>query len=266
MVGRKRVEQVSRGGKESNVTRCKDGSSRAVLFPKISSQISLGLKFRGGKRRGAGRKNLSGLPAHTVRPDISIKTPLHVTMKLRKGLPSLRTKALLKIFRASVQKSRLKGLRIIHYSLQSNHLHLLVEAHDRRELASVFKSLGTSLARRINAVASSKSPDSKRSSAPEGKPSVFRGRYHLHVLKTPTEVKNALRYVLLNETKHTRRVTIVDEFSSGASFGAWARLLGAEWRRYVDILDPLAAGAAEELCVRPASWLLRVGWLRAALG
>ncbi len=219
-----------------------------------AKQISLGLKFHGGKRRGAGRKNRSNLPAHTVRPDISIKTPLHVTMKLRKGLPSLRTKALLKIFRASVLKARLKGLRIIHYSLQSNHLHFLVEAQDKRELASVFKSLGTSLARRINAAAPSRGP----------RESVFLGRYHLHVLKTPTEVKHALRYVLLNETKHSRRATTVDEFSSGSSFGAWARLLGAGWRRYVNILDPVAASAAEELCAPPTSWLLRVGWIRAA--
>lgn len=223
-----------------------------------AQQISLGLKFWGGKRRGAGRKNRSELPAHTVRPDISIKTPLHVTMKLRKGLPSLRTKALLKIFRASVLKARLKGLRIIHFSLQSNHLHLLVEARDKRELASVFKSLGTSLARRINAVAPSRG----------ARPSVFLGRYHLHVLKTPTEVKNALKYVLLNETKHTRRATTVDEFSSGSRFGLWERLVGRAWRKWVIL--PAAVGdnhvpdLSGVICFAPSSWLLKVGWQRAA--
>lgn len=229
---------------------------------KATDQISLGLKFRGGQRRGAGRKNMSGLPAHTVRPEVSIKTPLHVTMKLRNGLPSLRTKALLKIFRASVCKARLKGLRIVQYSLQSNHLHLIVEAHDKRELASVFKSLGTSLARRINAAAPSRSRIANENS--EAKVSVFRGRYHLHVLKTPTEVKHALRYVLLNETKHTRRTTTLDAYSSGARFGLWSQVLGSSWRRWVKMDDPLAAQAAEELCQTPRSWLLRVGWQRAA--
>ncbi len=174
-------------------------------------------------------------------------------MKLRKGLPSLRTKALLKIFRASVMKARLKGLRIIHYSLQSNHLHLLVEAHDKRELASVFKSLGTSLARRINAASPSKGET----------PSVFRGRYHLHVLKTPTEVKHALKYVLLNETKHTRQTTTLDAYSSGAGFGLWNKLLGQRWRRWVSMDNPLAAATGQELCQPPVSWLLRVGWQRA---
>jgi REP element-mobilizing transposase RayT len=251
------LKEVTTPGKESDVTRRKVGSSRAVASHKSSSQVSLGLKFWGGKRRGAGRKNLSGLAAHAARPDISMKTPLHVTLKLTKGLPNLRTKALLKIFRASVLKARLKGLRIIHYSLQSNHMHLLVEAHDKRELASVFKSLGTSLARRIRAAAPVR----------DSRESIFRGRYHLHVLRTPTEVKNALRYVLLNETKHTRRATIVDEFSSGSRFGLWKKLVGRNWRTWVKL--PVA-GAVEArdasgvLCLAPTSWLLKVGWQRVA--
>ena len=56
--------------------------------------------------------------------------------------------------------------------------------------------------------------------------SVFKGRYHLHVLKTPKEVRNALEYVLLNLSKHQKLIEYVDEFSSGKTFKEWQKLLG----------------------------------------
>ena len=83
-------------------------------------------------------------------------------------------------------------------------------------------------------------------------------RYHMRVLKTPREVRNAIRYVLLNAAHHrgVPRETL-DPASSGRWFGGWRRgttrreggdevpvaaaqtwLLSKGWRRY-GLLDPL---------------------------
>jgi hypothetical protein len=89
--------------------------------------------------------------------------------------------------------------------------------------------------------------------------SVLYGRYHLHVLRTPREVRNALAYVLLNSRKHwAERHGAAppirwDEGSSARCFDGWRRQLdGAPVRE-----PPEVAG--------PHTWLLAVGWRRHGL-
>jgi hypothetical protein len=77
-------------------------------------QCELGLKFRGGNRRGAGRKNRSGLRSHVARPRLNGREPVHVTLKLCEGLPSLRRKDIYRVLRDAVRRARLKGLRLVH--------------------------------------------------------------------------------------------------------------------------------------------------------
>ena len=75
--------------------------------------------------------------------------------------------------------------RLAHYSIQANHVHLIVEAKDADALGRGMNALGARLARAVNRVFSRRGP-------------VLKDRYHHVVLKTPTQVRNALRYVLLN--------------------------------------------------------------------
>jgi len=83
------------------------------------------------------------------------------------------------------------GLRVVHYSIQGNHLHLIVEIDDAAMLSRAINGLAVRLARALNHLA-------------ERKGKVFVDRYHAHVLKTPREVRNAVRYVLENFRHHLR--------------------------------------------------------------
>src|SRR5262245_51012906 len=109
-----------------------------------SCQLELAFRFRGGARKGAGRKP-AGLKAgisHARRPEFKRRHPVHVTMKVRQGLPNLRERALgalvLSAFRAAKQRL---GTRLVQYSIQSNHLHLIVEAEGRRALSRAMQGL-----------------------------------------------------------------------------------------------------------------------------
>jgi REP element-mobilizing transposase RayT len=136
--------------------------------------------------------------------------------------------------------------RLVHYSIQGNHAHLIVEADDESALGRGMKALGSRLARAVNRVF--------RRSGP-----VLADRYHLHVLRTPREVRNALAYVLLNARKHAAqagrslsRAFALDPASSGRWFQGWERPVG-------DAGPAPPAG----MPVAPArSWLLAVGWKR----
>ena len=62
----------------------------------------------------------------------------------------------------------------MHYSIQADHGHFLVEAAGREALGRGMKSLGSRLARAVNRVFQRTGP-------------VLRDRYHLHVLRSPKE-------------------------------------------------------------------------------
>jgi hypothetical protein len=85
--------------------------------------------------------------------------------------------------------------------------------------------------------------------------SVLAGRYHLRVLETPREVRNALAYVLLNVRKHWRGSdghappVKLDAASSGRWFEGWSvKAPGFEERS--DLRE----------VARARSWLMTTGW------
>jgi hypothetical protein len=127
----------------------------------------------------------------------------------------------------------------------SNHLHLIAECEGREDLSHGMQAFATRLGKAINR-------------ALERRGSVFAGRYHARALATPTEVRNALRYVLLNARHHAHEAgrslptQWLDPCSTAASFDGWTRALLLH--------EPLDLGTS------PArSWLLRVGWRRLGL-
>jgi hypothetical protein len=131
----------------------------------------------------------------------------------------------------------------VEYTIQDDHLHLIVEADDRKALGRGMMSIATRVVRAVNRVLRRAGP-------------VLRDRYHLRVLRTPLEVRRALAYVLLNARKHLGRLAPpvggFDPASSGAWFDGWRS----------GIVAPRGSTAP---FARPLSWLLRAGWRRHGL-
>lgn len=206
-------------------------------------QLALALKPHygwGGSRPGAGRKRGPRPPVpHAPRPHLSATHPAHVTLRLCPGAPSLRSPRLVQALEVSLRRARERpDFRLVHYSLQSNHAHLVVEAADAVALGRGMKSFGTRLARTMQRVFGWRGP-------------VLAERYHLRALRTPREVRNALRYVLLNARKHVGRLPGcgVDPFSSARWFDGWT--------------TPSPKKMLERSPVALArTWLLRTGWRR----
>ena len=166
-----------------------------------------------------------------------------MTLKLREGVPSLRNGRAVKALEVSFAEGcERPGFRLVHYSLQGDHVHFLVEANGRKALGRGMKSLGARLARAVN-----------RASGRTGR--VLRDRYHLHVLRSPKEVRSALRYVLLNGRKHAKKLTKqlrIDPASSGRWFDGWRH-------------RPLVPLTPRPPVARPRTWLLGKGWRRHGL-
>ena len=139
----------------------------------------------GGWRPNAGRPRLkSGRVPHLPREGLGPKYPWLVTLKVREGLASLRTVAVVREVEDAFRRMRgREGFRLTHYSIQGNHLHAIVEARDSDALGRGMKALGIRFARAVNRALRRKGP-------------VVWDRYHAKVLKTPTQVRNAVRYVL----------------------------------------------------------------------
>ncbi len=146
----------------------------------------------------------------------------------------------------------------MHYSLQGNHAHLIVEARDRDALGRGMKAIGARLARAVNRVM-----------CRSGR--VLADRYHVRLLPTPKEVRNALRYVLLNARRHTANVTAqlraaatrpvrLDPASSARWFDGWKRERLGTGRG-----ESTAPPAAHPPVARARTWLLTVGWRRHGL-
>lgn len=179
-----------------------------------------------------------------------------MTVRVRGDVPSLRTARFVHAFERSLRAlsndSERNDFRVLHYSLQGDHAHFVVEAKDRFALGRGMKAVGIRMAwivRRVFGRAGG----------------VLDGRYHHRVLKTPRQVRNAIAYTLLNARKHLAErlrkakgasdrkrealpPTPVDRASSGRWFTGWARAP----ERASD--DPPVADAR--------TWLAAVGWRR----
>lgn len=203
-------------------------------------QLELPFKQHGGRRPGAGRKpnGKRAMMSRKARAPLASRFPVHVTVRVGSWLPSLRRvaarRALVEAFRAGCERF---GFRLTHYSIQSNHLHLIAEARDRRTLSRGMQGLLIRCAKALN-----------RTWQRKGK--VFDDRYHDRILRSPRQVRNALVYVLQNAKHHGVALgKKLDVFSSARWFDGWKR----------GVVLPI-----EDDRVRPVSrthtWLLDVGW------
>jgi REP element-mobilizing transposase RayT len=168
---------------------------------------------------------------------------------MRPGVPSLRSVRFAAEFRASLRQACERGeFRVAQYSLQRDHVHLVVESAGKDALARGMKAIGARVARAV-----------QRTFGWRG--AVLDGRYHLRVLKTPREVRNVLAYVLLNARRHWQKRSgaappvRIDSASSGRWFDGWRR-------RPAEASAP-ALGPPE--VSRARTWLLKEGWRRHGL-
>jgi putative transposase len=223
------------------------------VAPASGGQLVLRFPNRwGGARRRAGRKVRGrGSTPHRARPSHDANVPVHVTLRVLSR--SLRSQFVFPTVLGAIDAANLRGrgrFQIVHFSVQSTHVHLVVEAQSRRALIEGMRGFGVSLTRRINRL-------------------IFRRgrlvaeRWHGHPLKSPRAVRRALVYVLANARKHGERVAAIDplssapyfdgflEFREGAPIGIYPKLVP----RFVRS-RPLPAAR---------SWLLARGWLRSGL-
>jgi len=204
---------------------------------------------RGGWRIGAGRPRKQGdrRNPHTRRPALAGRFPVHVTLSVDDSLPNLRSPKLRAAIEAALREARERfgDFRVVHYSIQRHHIHLIVEAHHARALSRGMQGLCIRLARAIN-------------SALGRRGRVFVDRYFERILRTPRQVRNCLVYVINNVRKHAaqRRKALqrdwTDPCSSAPYFDGWSRPL-----------QPPAGRGPPTMA--PRTWLLGVGWRRHGL-
>ena len=215
---------------------------------------------RGGWRPGAGRKPTPNARVlHRRREPIPGHCPVHVTVRLQRGLPNLRRKRFVAAFRYSLsQCAERRGFRVVHYSIQHNHLHFLIEAQGKFALACGMKSLAARVARCVNRVFSRRG-------------SVLDGRYHHRLLRTPKEVRHALSYVLLNGRHHYYErhrkappVVRLDPASSAVWFEGWKRQLAERplWKGPPSNQVPGDSKPRLREVASASTWLLTKGWRR----
>lgn len=211
---------------------------------------------RGGWRPGAGRPRGRSRVMHERRERFPARFPQHVTLRILEGIGSARRACVMRVVRRVIRAGGHRpDYRVVEFSVQSNHMHLIVEASGADSLTRGMIGLEVRLARRINRVLARRG-------------SLFADRYHARSLRTPTEVRAALRYVLFNHRHHGRsgratsaagRSTALDPCSSALWFDGWTTTFSPDeaWHR-----ELLSGGRPH---ARATVWLLTMGWRRCGL-
>ena len=168
-------------------------------------------------------------------------------MRLLRGLPSLRTREVMEVqWKCFRRGSERADFAVCEFSIQRDHLHLIVEACGREVLSRSMQDLAVRIARTLNRLWSRRG-------------ALFGDRYHDRVPGSPCEVRNALVYVLQNGHKHESHnlPTALDPFSSALWLDGWKDLAGA---------GTPPPPRTERPTPTPRSWRLTGGWKRARPG
>jgi len=213
------------------------------------------LRGRGGAGRGQGRrKRRFNYVPHTSRAFLDKRHPVHVSTGVVNGLPSLRGRTLWAVVRRAFVHGcdKKRSFRIVHFSVQGKHIHLICEALNRRQLSRGIQGFKIRVAKAIN----------KKLGGRRG--AVFSDRYHERILGTPTQCRHALAYVLNNQRHHayaegaTYPRNTIDPCSSARWFKGWSISDPKTWAN----APPGDSGEAKPVA-EPREWLLRNGgWKR----
>jgi REP element-mobilizing transposase RayT len=173
---------------------------------------------------------------HRTRPDHDHRHPVRVTMRMTDWLfDSLRDDHITHAISLSLARMRERSdFRVVHYTIQMDHLHFIVEADNRVALMRGLQGLAVSLARRINRATGR----SGRLFGPH--------RYEAEAATTPRHTRNVLAKVLFSFAQFGLDRTPIDSLSSARWFD------GLEGHPPLALTDaPVAA---------PRTWLLKTGW------
>ncbi len=215
-----------------------------------SAQLELRFRKHGGARAGAGRKarpERVGFLPHLTRERHRAYQPVHVTARAVRSAPNLRSQVVFASLRAVFARASEKGFRLLHFSVQGNHVHLIVEADDGVAFARGIQRLLSRAAMSVNALA-------RRSG------SVWRDRHHREPLTTPSQVRNAYAYVLFNDRKHALASGVLND-SSLEGFDACASTRWfVDWSPAAPAPPETLSRAGPSFLARPLTWLARKGW------
>jgi putative transposase len=203
-------------------------------------------------KRGRPKQAGAGTP-HQRRPSLSPHHPVHVVLRVVKAIGSLRRRLAYHAIRnATITVAERRDFQIVHLSLQRTHIHLLVEADDRKALSRGMQSFQIAAAKQLNRLLSK--------GGPRRRGRVFSDRYYAEIIKSPRQAHHALSYVLNNWRKHAEdrdprmHGWTFDWFSSGWTFPDWAERPDAHFL-------PRPPPTYESLIVRrPSTWLLCEGY------
>ena len=222
-------------------------------------QTELAFSPRGGKRKNAGRPK-SGFRAserHKQRPRFERLTAVHVTLRLVERYGALRKRDTYYALRAATQAVLGRSdFRIVHISIENDHIHLIVEAECHQALWRGMQAFQISAAQHLNRALSKRTGKKRRGQ-------VFADRYHERLIKSPTQARHTINYVLNNWRRHREdegwdeqvRFWDVDYMSSAPSFEGWLELKDQALQHQIS--------EEHRLCVaRPQGWLLAEGWKR----
>ncbi len=196
------------------------------------------------------------------RPELKARFPVHVVLRVVEDMRNLRTRLMYRALRAATIAVALRELRekeggyfrIVHMSIQRNHVHLIVEAEHKMALSRGMQSFQISAAKHCTRAFSV-----ERALPVRRRGTVFPDRFHQEIITTPRQARHTLAYVLNNWRKHCadqgprERTWNVDPFSTAALFAGYTMVT----QRGMWVLP----ASYEPLVVyEPRTWLLRVGW------
>ena len=210
-------------------------------------QLALAFPVDARRSPRMGRPPKPGSVSHRVRETFDgARAALHVTVRVARNVPSLRSQRGFAVVAHALKAEARRGeLRVVHYSVQGNHVHLVVEADDRVALARRMQGFSIRLAKRIN-----------RDVMRRRRGKVLDHRYHARVLATPSAVRNAIAYVLFNHAHHVKTDDrgLLDPFSSARIETHFAHEVRVpKW----------SPGTGPPPLSTPSTWLLRAGYRRA---
>jgi REP element-mobilizing transposase RayT len=236
------------------------------------------------RKPGPKPKARGGAP-HTKRPELKSRHPVHVALRVVDAIGSLRKRHMYKalreatiaIARRELHDDERNAFRIVHISIQRNHVHLIVEAQHKMALSRGMQAFQISAAKHLNRAVSLKSiraafgakwrSDARYRAAMRDRRrgTVFPDRFHQEIITSPKQARHALAYVLNNWRKHREdRVGLaatwkVDPFSTGVQFDGWKERASAlTYMNYRDTYQPM-------FVYLPKTWLLYEGWRKHGL-
>jgi REP element-mobilizing transposase RayT len=172
---------------------------------------------------------------------------VHVTQKLRPGLPALRQCAEIKVIRAALRAGNERpGFRVVAFSALNNHLHLAVEVRSTAELSRGVQGLAIRLAKSLNKLW-------------QRRGTVFLERFHARLAEGIGAIRRVLVYVLNNARKHGVRLApgVPDPYSSGPWFPYWSARDGRP--RPEPPAQPSPVAEIRDLGLVMATWGIGIG-------